>query len=314
MDASGVYVAGYTNSTLPGQTSSGGQDAFVRKYDPVGNELWTRQFGSAGGDYSYGITVAASGVYVAGYTQDTLPGQTSSGGADAFVRKYDLAGNEVWTRQFGSAIADIATGITVDASGVYVIGETDGTLPGQTGSGSKDAFVRKYDLAGNEVWTRQFGSATNDFASGVSIDASGVYVAGHTYGTLPGQTSSGDQDAYIRKYDLAGNVLWTRQFGSVAAEWALGVSVDTSGVYVAGFTVGSLPGQTSSGGVDGFVRMYDLAGNELWTYQFGTGSGTYLNGVSIDASGVYVAGQTYGNLPGQTSSGGLDAFIMKLVK
>ena len=51
-------------------------------------------------------------------------------------------------------------------------------------------------------WTRQFGSSSFDQALGISVDASGVYVAGVTGGTLPGQISLGDWDAFVRKYDL----------------------------------------------------------------------------------------------------------------
>ena len=53
-------------------------------------------------------------------------------------------------------------------------------------------------------WTRQFGSAGHDRATAVAVDASGVYVAGATEGALPGQTSAGSIDAFLRKYDRAG--------------------------------------------------------------------------------------------------------------
>lgn len=39
----------------------------------------------------------------------------------------------IWARQFGSASSDPAAGVAVDASGnSYVVGWTDGALPGQT--------------------------------------------------------------------------------------------------------------------------------------------------------------------------------------
>ncbi|MCH8979561.1 MAG: SBBP repeat-containing protein, partial [Armatimonadetes bacterium] len=81
-------------------------------------------------------------------------------------------------------------------------GGTSGTLPGQTSAGNFDAFVRKYDADGNEVWTRQFGGSGSDRASGISVDASGVYVAGSTTGTLPGQTSAGSADAFVVKLSI----------------------------------------------------------------------------------------------------------------
>jgi uncharacterized protein (TIGR03437 family) len=39
------------------------------------------------------------------------------------VRKYDLDGAEVWTREFGTSQATWASGVTVDADGVYVVGQ-----------------------------------------------------------------------------------------------------------------------------------------------------------------------------------------------
>src|SRR5262249_29976009 len=56
-----------------------------------------------------------------------------------------------------------------------------------------------YDAAGTELWTRQFGTAANDGAPGIAVGASGVYVAGVTFGTFPGQTSAGGSDAFVAK-------------------------------------------------------------------------------------------------------------------
>ena len=142
-----------------GQCQDESRDAFVRKYDAAGNELWTRQFG-AHARRVHGVAADASGVYVAGTHRQALCRARPPGiSVDAFVRRYDAGGNELWTRQFGTAGVDDAFGVAVDASGVYVAGVTSGTLPGQTSTGGGDAFVRKYDAAGTEVWTRQFGTA-----------------------------------------------------------------------------------------------------------------------------------------------------------
>ena len=316
VDASGVYVAGLTEGSFPSHSNAGGRDVYVRKYDSNGTELWTRQFGTSGTDDARGLSVDASGVYVAGVVgvDSSLPGQTSAGSHDVFVRKYDLNGTELWTDQFGGSSSDRANSLSVDISGVYVAGRTDSSLPGQTSAGGRDAFVRKYDSNGTEVWTRQFGTSASDRVTGISVDASGVYLAGFTGGSLPGQASAGDNDPFVRKYDVNGTEVWTRQFGTSANDAAVGISVDASGVYVAGFTAGSLPGQTSAGGDDAFARKYDVNGTEVWTQQFGTSSTDRASAISVDFSGVFVAGRTDGNLPGQTSAGGTDAFVAKLVK
>src|SRR2546428_80762 len=221
VDASGAYVVGRTNGALPGQTNGGTDgsfpyDAFVIKYDTSGNVLWTRQFGTSHFDQANGIALDASGVYVSGLTWDALPGQTSAGSGDAFLRKYDASGNVLWTRQFGSSDFDQADNVAVDASGAYVAGVTAGAFPGQTSAGSADAFVIKYDTSGNVLWTRQFGSSAYDQAYAIAVDASGAYVAGYAAGALPEQTSTGGFDAFVRKYDVNGNEVWTRQFGTQA--------------------------------------------------------------------------------------------------
>lgn len=302
-DASGVYVAGSTRD-----------DIFIRKYDPDGKELWTDRFGTStdADDQVRGIAIDHTGVYVAGSTADRLPGERSAGNADAFVRKYDTNGKELWTRQFGTVNFDQARGIAVNASGVYVAGLTLGVLPGETSAGSHDIFVRKYDADGNEVWTRQFGTSKLDDLSGISVDDSGVYVAGSTLGVLPGQTSSGEADIFVHKYDAAGKDLWTRQFGTSKYDQARGISVHSSGVYLAGWTLGTLPGQTAHGLHDAFVVRYSPAGEQFWTRQFGTSNLDEPFGISVDASGIYVAGITGGALHGQENAGSVDAFVARL--
>ena len=62
-----------------------------------------------------------------------------------------------WIRQFGSVDPAFQTDAAqaADADGnVYVAGETRGTLAGQISVGGQDAFVRKYDASGSELWTR----------------------------------------------------------------------------------------------------------------------------------------------------------------
>src|SRR5713101_2110893 len=70
-------------------------------------------------------------------------------------------------------------------------------------------------------WIRQFGTSANDYAFAVVVSADGAeYVCGYTMGTLPDQTSAGANDAFVRKYDPFGNVIWTRQFGTPSDDFA----------------------------------------------------------------------------------------------
>jgi hypothetical protein len=312
-DGTGVYLAGVAG-VLPGQTDYG---AFVRKYDFDGNELWTRVFRTSGLTTATAISVGPSGVYVAGWTQGAFPGQTWLGDDDAFVRKYDVNGSEIWTREFGSSSLDDAEGISVSSSGVYVVGVTAGALPGQTSSGLNDIFVHQYYSNGTEGWTRQFGTNNYDAGYGVAATSSDVYVVGVVNGALPGQVSSGNDDAFVRKYDIKGQEIWTRQFGA-GSSGSAGVFSDNSGVYVTGSVSGALPGQNQTGLYDAFVRKYDPSGTEIWTHQFGASAPNIIQGainsaaaISGDSTGVYVTGTTDGAFIGQNVNGFFQPFIAK---
>ena len=316
--AGNLYVVGSTAGTFPGQTSLGNIDAYLRKYDANGVEAWTRQFGSDSFDFGQDVAIDGAGnLYVAGSTWGAFPGETDMGVQDAFVRKYDSDGIEVWTHQFGTIGFDEAASLGVDDAGnVYVTGWTDDALPGQTNAGlGEDVYLRKYDRNGFEIWTRQFGTEGSDLAVGVVVRGnSGVFVVGYTDGALPGQASSGSFDAYLRSYDADGLELWTRQFGTTGDDLALSVAADDAGdLYVVGATEGTLPGQSTAGLFDAIARKFDGEGVELWTIQFGTEVDDFAWATSPDDQGnLYVAGDTDGAFPSQTSSGGGDVFVAKL--
>lgn len=54
------------------------------------------------------------------------------------------------------------------------------------------------------LWTRQFGTSDDDSALGVAVGVSGIYDTGVTNGALPGQSSAGTQDAFVRMHDVVG--------------------------------------------------------------------------------------------------------------
>ena len=323
-DQGNLYIVGRVYAHLPDQSNEGLNDAFLRKYDGDGHQIWTRQFGTEERDSARSVVVDGSGsIYVVGETKGAFPGFTHKEAyRAAFVRKYDGEGNELWTRQFSTRADDFAKGVAVDDEGnVYVVGSVGspigGELPGEVFLGGfSDAFVRKYDSDGTELWTRQFGTGGRDTAKDVATDGGGsVYIVGETDGVFSGQDNSGGGDAFVRKYDSDGNELWTRQFGTSGVDEANDVALGASGdVYVVGETDDALPDQTYFGGFgDAFVRKYDGDGNELWTRQFGTEQIDLVDGVDIDDEGnLYLAGLTEGVLPGQISSGGRDAFVMQI--
>ena len=303
-----VYISGYTWGSLGGP-SAGTRDTFLAKYDAVGTLQWNRQFGTPRGEGARSLSGDGLGnVFIAGFTSGSLDG-TNAGLFDAYLRKYDAAGNLQWGRQFGTAAEEGSLGVSADGLGnVYISGYTDGSLDG-TNAGLSDAYLRKYDGTGDLQWGRQFGTSGHDGLEDVSADGLGsVYVTGYTYGSLDGP-NAGESDAYLRKYDDAGNIQWTRQFGTAASDGSVGVSADGLGnVFLAGYTSGNLDGPNAGLG-DAYLRKYDAAGNLQWARQFGTSNYEASWAVSADGLGnVYVSGYTRGSLGGP-NAGGSDSFV-----
>ena len=79
---------------------------------------------------------------------------------------------------------DSGFGVTTDSSGnIYVTGETEGDLDGNTSSGYRDIFLVKYNSSGTKQWTKLLGTLFPDEGRGVTTDSSGnIYVTGKTGG------------------------------------------------------------------------------------------------------------------------------------
>ncbi len=277
---------------------------------------WVRQFGAGESWIVYGsalTTDAASNVYVtcnvSGATAEMAP-QTM------LLKKYDEAGTFAWQSQFGglagSAVHDALLGVATDSdSGVYVVGSTDYLTHSKTGS--IDAFVRKYDAAGGEAWTRQFDVWGWDQAFSVAVDSEGdAYVLGKTETEAPAVAQAA---AFLRKYDPSGEELETHMIELGSDFGVPTMTIDSEdNVIIAGNVSIALPGQTSFGESDGFVATYDGDGNELWLHQLGTAAHDSVTSVTIaDDDSVVLAGSTSGTLPGQSANAGFsDAFVMKL--
>lgn len=317
IDATGnMYVTATTSGAFEGQTSMGGVDVVLVRYDVNGNHVWTRQFGSAADDNVFGVETDPSGnVYVTGGTSGSLDGSPHNGVTDIYLIKYDVDGNRLWTRQIGTSAPDNAYQVVTDATGnIYIGGDTAGNLDGNLSSGSLDMFVIKFDTDGNRLWTRQFGGSGQDSAWDIARDHSGnVYLSGTTMNSHDGQPVNGFSDALLVKYDTDGNRLWARVFGTTEFDSGNGVITDMSGnVYVSGITSGSVDNYANAGGQDMFVTKFDAQGVRIWTHQLGTPAFDQAFDIAVDStSAVYVAGNTEGHIDGNVLLGSRDIFVTK---
>jgi hypothetical protein len=284
VDAQGnLYITGRTASTdLPITSGAfqpsyrgGPRDAFVAKFSPSGQLLFSTYLGGNGDDVGYSIFVDALGfIYVSGRTGSTdfpvTAGayQTANrGGNDCFVvkMKADGTGPLVWGTYVGGTGNDSARGrMTLDAAGnVYVDGETVSadfpTTPNamqRTLRGLSSGLLFKLSSDGRSLLYSTYvggteGAASENGSGGVAVTPGGdVYMCGFTSATTDFPTTpnafqptfgGGSADAYVvRVSSVTGALVASTYLGGNGYEECQGLNLDSSGnVLAVGFTQSS---------------------------------------------------------------------------
>ncbi|HEY9641915.1 MAG TPA: SBBP repeat-containing protein [Coleofasciculaceae cyanobacterium] len=382
-DSSGnLYVAGVTNATV-GQAG----DGFVAEYDTNGNLLWKRSIATPGSDVAFDVAVDQEGSYYV--TGATVTGSGLTLNSDVFVTKYSKAGEQQWIKTIstpkaageftnalesgagialdgnsvyvtgilnssplsskgqafiakynvadGSAVTTFgdagiaklgnsgvtaATDLAVSNGNVYITGVTGATLLLSSGSlkfSDGDAFVAGFSGNGALLWNQTLASSgtAQDYARGIAVLGSDIYITGQTAGalpsgSLPANTYAGKDDGFLAKYSNGGTFQWAKQFGTSGLDQGQAIATDNSGrIYVTGETDQALFGN-AAGGSDAWLAAYNAGGSLLSSTQLGTNKDDETYGISVDSAGnVYIAGQTNGAFAGSTNAGQYDAWVAK---
>ena len=280
---------------------------------------------AAGNVYITGNTTSTNNIATTGSYQSTYGGGVHMAGTitvrplDAYLVKFDGAGNRLWATYYGGYQNDYGNSVAVDASGnVYIAGQTSNhdsiaTIGSaqSTFSGGTDAFLAKFSASGAIVWATYFGNG-GEIGKSVVIDSSGnIYLAG--FGTATATTiatsgayqtvyGGGNYDAFLAKYNSAGALQWATYYGGSGEDAAYGAAVDPWGnIYISGYTQGSdgiattgAADPTFSGGTDdAFLAKFNSSGNLLWGTYYGGGGYDVSYGVTTDGAGcAYIAGYT----------------------
>ncbi len=305
VDNTGFYASGFIGRTFPGQKDLSSY-LFLKRYDFNGNEAWTQRLPGTSGIYVNNInsiSVGNDGVFVEGDLNGTAflqkrdfngttawtrqlpsyvypsagPSVLVAGGSNDILT-YDSAGNLLWTKILPNATSVL---VHVNSDGIYVAGTT-GFLENSLDT---KPFVSRYSFNGTLEWTRQFDEqafACVCFPNGISSDASGVYVSGTTERALPGLALTSDEDAFVRKYDMNGNIIWTTQFGAPdrTSTGSAPITVGQSGIYLLVGTSGSEAGHHE------FVMRYDARGNRVWSVSAQSSTNSFASG----GGGVFLGG------------------------
>lgn len=289
---------------------------------------WAKKMGSTTNDYAYSVAVDSVGnVYTTGFFQGTVdfdPGAgtynlTSAGLSDMFVTKLDSMGNFVWAKRVGGAASDYGFALTLDKqANVFIAGYFKGQAdfdPSTAGTfnltpvGSFDVFITKLDAAGNFVWAKQFGGASDELCYTIHVDAMGnIFTCGYFNSATDfdpsvntnNLTPSGSFDIFISKLNANGDYVWAKQFGGSNYDIGRYITTDLNGnIYVSGYFNGTCDFDPSantanliSAGLDDiFIAKLDSTGNYLWAKQFGGTSSDFMSSLVVDELGnTYTTG------------------------
>ncbi len=268
-----IYVAGISNYQFT-----------ISKYNTFGVKLWTVFADNSFGEDNYiaGMKLDAQrNVYI---TSCIIGPDTSY---DILTIKYNTNGVQQWATRYssGSKNDDIATGVTVDASGnVYVSAYNYHPI-------SKNDFILiKYNANGTQQWVRRDNGPGNgdDFPTAITIDAlNNVYITGSTY------NPTSFIDFMTLKYDSAGLRLWLVTYDGIGFDEDIPVTIGVdnfNNVFVAGTSYGDTTD------IDIAVVKYNSSGVRQWAARYNS-PGNFEDiptAFRITSGGaVYLTGYTY---------------------
>jgi len=206
-----IYVTGSTFGHF-GESNLGGRDAFIHKYDSGGTALWQKHIGTTAGETGARLTIDSEGnVYVVGATSGTISGQTSAGGNDYFLGKFNPAdGTQIWITQFGSSAdeSDVWDLIAHTDGFIYFLGSTSGDFGGAQNTDpanvTDDIILVKFNKSTGAVEAvKEFGSIETDWATAMVFDSSGnLILTGISEGSMDGiSTADPSGDIFLLKLD-----------------------------------------------------------------------------------------------------------------
>ncbi|MGA2462720.1 MAG: choice-of-anchor U domain-containing protein [Candidatus Bathyarchaeia archaeon] len=249
----------------------------ITPYPPAGGITWAlSEHMSSATDSAMGVAFDGSGVYVAGYDQNTAGNEYEW----RVEKRSPTIGAIMWAvSEHISSGSDAAYAVAVDGSGVYVVGY-DHNL------GSDGWRVEKRSLTtGALIWFQSEHINNNDCRPyGVAVDGSGVYVVGSDENTVGNKW-----EWRVEKRSLTtGAIMWVvSEHISSATDEARGVAVDASGVYVVGYD-----SNTAGNKWEWRVEKRSLTtGAIMWAVSEHISSDfDAAYGVAVDGSGIYVVG------------------------
>lgn len=261
------YITGGFGTTLdidPGMdvfslVTNGLNDIFIAKFSEQGELIWAKSIGGIQRESGAALTLDNEGnLYATGLFNDIVdfdPGlgefnltEIGTGDGDQFILKLNNDGEFVWANSIGGGTLVVGGGIVANDEGsLYLTGLFQGGAidfdPGVgeailTSNFMTRSYVAKYDIDGNLVWVKPFGSDASQITSeAIAIDEDeDIYITGQFSQTIdfdPGPgvfnlSSPINHDAFILKLNSEGQFVWAGSFAGTDYDVSFSIAVDQS--------------------------------------------------------------------------------------
>ena len=215
---------------------------------------WVTTFNGTGSGGNYAVKNA-----VDKFGNLIVAGRSDSTSEDYIILKYSNSGNLLWSKRYAGAAnsTDKIRDMVLDDSGnIYVTGISYEGIS----LGGQNWLTIKYNSNGELVWKQSLNWTGNrsDVPASIALDKNNnVYVTGYGY---VGPAPLLKEDLVVAKYNIKGNLEWTRSHSSPTAYSAHGFSVVTDSsnyVYVSGYSYDSI-----------ITIKYSESGNTMWERTF----------------------------------------------
>jgi Beta-propeller repeat len=143
-----VYVTGFTGG---GSGVNARHSGFLEKFDSSLANTWKRTLVTTNGTDAENVAlqVDQDSIYVTGKAAGPVGTNSTAGGKDVTVVRYDATGATTWIKQFGSNADDAGQAVLIRNARVIVGGYAGFSLHGQIPFGKKDAVLLDMSLLGN---------------------------------------------------------------------------------------------------------------------------------------------------------------------
>jgi hypothetical protein len=258
---------------------TGNYNLWLIKTDENLSEHWNRTFGFdfEGDSGSSTIEIPGGDFVVCGSSESYSTG----GSSDVWLIKVNETGIEEWNKTYGGILGDGGGSVRLTSDGGFII--TGGTQSYGNGSNGKyDIWLIKTDEFGNEEWNRTFGGTEGDSGTEILITSdSGYLILTNSYSFGLGFP---DEDIWLLKTDLSGNLQWSKIFGGADNDGGLSMKKTADG----GFIITGFTKSFGSDSKDMWLIKIDAFGNEQWNRTYGASGDDRGESVVQTIDGGYV--------------------------